>query len=279
MLAEVGVGFAAHSLALLSDSAHMLTDAAAIGLALGAARLALRPAGGHMTWGWRRVEILAAQTNGLTLIGLGLLLAVEAVRRLVHPGTVTGGLVTVTAVAGIVVNLGATWVLSGADRESLNVEGAFQHVLTDLFAFIATAVAGVVVLLSGWDRADPIASLVVVVLMLRSGVGLVRQSGRILVNAAPIGLEPSGIGLAMTGRPQVTGVHDLHVWEITSGRPALSAHVLVDPGADCHAVRIDLEALLLSSYGIGHSTLQVDHASSQAVNAGGLGCEHDGHEH
>lgn len=265
MLAEVVVGITARSLALLSDSAHMLTDAAAIGLALAAARLARRPPSGRMTYGWRRVEILAAQANGLSLLLLGGWLAVESIRRLIAPAEVKGGLVLATAVAGIAVNLAATWLLSGANRGSLNVEGAFQHVLTDLFAFVATAVAGLIVLLTGWDGADPVASLIVVLLMVRSGVGLVHESGRIFLEAAPAGLDPVLIGRAMADGPQVTEIHDLHVWEITSGQPALSAHVLVDPQADCHAVRLALQALLIESFRIEHSTLQVDHAAPQTL--------------
>jgi cobalt-zinc-cadmium efflux system protein len=259
LLVEVVVGVLAGSVALLSDAAHMLTDAAAIALALAAARLARRPAEGRMTYGWRRVEILAAQANGLTLLLLGAWLGYESVRRLISPAEVAGGLVLVTALTGVVVNLAATLLLSRADRTSLNVEGAFQHVLNDLFAFIAAAVAGLVVLLTGWDRADPIASLVVVVLMLRAGVGLVRESGRILIEAAPAGLDPDEIGIALHDRPHVTEVHDLHVWEITSASPALSAHVLVEPGADCHAVRLDLVQVVGERYGITHITLQVDH--------------------
>jgi cobalt-zinc-cadmium efflux system protein len=277
MTVEIGIGIAARSLALLSDAAHMLTDAAAIALALAAARLALRPASGRMTYGWRRVEILAAQANGLSLLLLGVWLAIESVRRLIDPSDVTGGLVLVTALAGIVVNLAATWLLSRADRTSLNVEGAFQHVLTDLFAFIATAIAGLIVLLTGWTRADPLASLIVVVLMLRSGVGLVRESGRIFLEAAPAGLDPRRIGQELAARPQVAEIHDLHVWEITSGQPALSAHVLVNPQADCHAVRLDLEALLVGEFRIEHSTLQVDHAAPQTLKIGPSETDHHGH--
>jgi cobalt-zinc-cadmium efflux system protein len=277
MAVEVAIGVAAHSLALLSDAAHMLTDAAALALALGAARLALRPASGRMTYGWRRVEILAAQANGLSLLLLGAWLAFEAVRKLIAPGEVTGGLVLGTALAGIGVNLAASWLLNRADRGSLNIEGAFQHVLTDLFAFVATALAGLVVLLTGWTRADALASLIVVALMVRSGIGLVRESGRIFLEAAPAGLDPVLIGRALADRPQVAEIHDLHVWEITSGQPALSAHVLVNPDADCHAVRLDLESVLVGSYRIEHSTLQVDHAARQTLEIGSSAPPHRQH--
>ncbi|HJP77687.1 MAG TPA: cation diffusion facilitator family transporter [Pseudonocardiaceae bacterium] len=261
MAGEVVVGIAAGSLALLSDAAHMLTDAASIALALWAIRLAARPAAGRMTYGWKRAEILSAQANGITLLVLSVWLAYEAIRRLIAPPPVTGGLVLAVALIGIVVNLAATWMISKANRTSLNVEGAFQHILTDLFAFIATAIAGLVMVLSGFARADALASLVVVVLMAKAGVGLVRESSRIFLEAAPSGLDPDRIGAAMAARPHVAEVHDLHIWEITSGQPALSAHVLVEPGEDCHAVRGDLAGLLAAQHHIDHTTLQVDHAN------------------
>jgi cobalt-zinc-cadmium efflux system protein len=269
LIGEVIAGVIAGSLALLSDAAHMLTDAASIALALGAMRLAARPAAGRMTFGWRRVEILSAQANGLTLIGLGLWLAVEAVRRLIHPPAVTGGLVLGVALVGIVVNLTATWMISRANRTSLNVEGAFQHILTDLFAFIATAVAGVVLWVTGFARADAIATLVVVALMLKAGIELVRAANRIFLEAAPADLDPNEIGRAMAARDGVVEVHDLHIWEITSGTPALSAHILVEPGFDCHAVREDLAHWLAGTHHIGHATLQVDHARSELIQLGG----------
>lgn len=260
MAGEVVVGALAGSLALLSDAAHMLTDAGSIALALWAARLAARPAAGRMTYGWKRAEILSAQANGLTLLVLSVWLTYEAVKRLLSPPEVTGGLVLAVALVGIVVNLAATWMITKANRASLNVEGAFRHILTDLFAFIATAVAGLVMLLTGFTRADAIASLVVVALMVKAGVGLVRESGRIFLEAAPAGLDPDLIGAELAGRPHVVEVHDLHIWEITSGQPALSAHVLATPGQDCHGVRTDLARLLTREYGIEHATLQIDHA-------------------
>jgi len=268
MVGEVAAGLIASSLALLSDAAHMLTDAAAIGLSLLAARLAGRPARGALTYGWRRVEILSAQANGVTLFVLAAFIVVESVRRLIDPPDVAAPLVLVVAVAGALVNIAAVWVLSGADRRSLNVEGSFQHVLTDLYAFIGTAVAAVVILLSGWDRADPIASLLVAALMLRSAYGLLKASGRVFLEAAPQGLDPDEIGHAIAGRPDVVEVHDLHVWEVTSGFPALSAHVLVGTDADCHAARRDLEEMLGSRFGIRHSTLQVEHTSGRLLSIG-----------
>jgi cobalt-zinc-cadmium efflux system protein len=259
MAVEVAAGIASSSLALLSDAAHMLTDAGALALALVAIRLSRRPASGAMTFGFRRTEILSAQFNGATLLVLGLLIVVEGVRRLFEPPSVEGGVVLVVALVGVVVNLAATWVLHGADRSSLNVEGAFQHVLTDLVAFIATAIAGFVILLTGFDRADGIASLFVAAVMLRAAWGLLRDSGRIFLEAAPRGLDVDAIGRAMVAQPGVSEVHDLHVWEVSSGFVALSAHVQVGRDNDCHAARRELERLLHDTYEIEHTTLQVDH--------------------
>ncbi|WP_330295017.1 cation diffusion facilitator family transporter [Streptomyces sp. NBC_00503] len=268
MAIEVVIGVLAHSLALISDAAHMLTDAVSIVLALIAMRLAARPARGGFTYGLKRAEILSAQANGLTLLLLAVWLAYEAVRRLLDPPPVEGGLVLVTALAGIVVNIAAAWCISKANRTSLAVEGAYQHILNDLFAFIGTAVAGLIVLTTGFRQADSIASLVVVVLMVKAGYGLVRESGRILLEAAPAHVDPDAVGDRLVGQPPVTEVHDLHIWTITSGQAALSAHVLVDEEGDCHAVRRDLEALLAKEYGITHTTLQVDHAQDSLLTVG-----------
>ena len=258
MAVEVVAGILADSLALLSDAAHMLTDAGAIGLALVAARLAARPASGGFTFGLKRAEILSAQVNGATLVALAVVILAEGVRRLIDPPSVDGAPVLVVALAGIAVNLLATWVLAGAERRSLNVEGAFQHVLTDLFAFVATAIAGAVVLITGFSRADGIAALVVAGLMLRSGVGLLRESGRVLLEAAPRDLDPQEIGRALAAQNHVVEVHDLHVWEVTSGFPAISAHVTVRAGCDTQAHRRELAQLLRERFGVTHSTLQVE---------------------
>lgn len=260
MAAEVAVGIAAHSLALLSDAAHMLTDAVALALALLAARLAARPARGSFTFGLKRAEILSAQANGAALLVLSSWLTYASIRRLIWPSAVTGGAVLATALVGVAVNLAATWMVGRADRSSLNVKGAYQHVLTDLYGFIATAIAAVVILTAHFPRADAIASLVVVALMLRAGVGLIRESGLIFLEAAPAGVDPDALGDRLVAVDDVIEIHDLHVWLITSGQPALSAHVLVEPGRDCHAVRRALESLLADAYHITHTTLQVDHA-------------------
>ena len=261
MAVEVVVGIIAQSLALISDAGHMLTDVGSIGLSLVAMRLASRPPRGSYTFGLKRVEILSAQANGLTLLLLSAWFAFEAIRRLIHPPEVHGLLVTTVAVAGIGVNLLAVWAMSKANRQSLNIEGSYQHVLTDLYAFIATAVAGGLIWWTGWNRFDALAALVVAALMCKSGVALVRDSGRIFLEAAPRGLDPAAIAEAIRAMPAVTRVDDLHVWEVTSGLPALSAHVFVDHQTDCHSVRRELEAMLHTRFAIAHTTIQTDHAA------------------
>ena len=266
LLVEVVIGIIASSLALLSDAAHMLTDAAAITLSLVAIRLAKRPAKGALTFGLKRVEILSAQANGLTLLILALVILVEAVRRLIDPPEVEGGLVLAVALLGIAVNVAATWTLAKANRSSMNVEGAFQHILTDLYAFIGTAIAGAIILLTGFERADPIASVLVAGLMLHSAYGLLRASGRVFLEAAPEGTAPEDVGHAMVAVPGVIEVHDLHVWEVTSGFPSLSAHVIVGHDLDCHAIRRDIQAMLNDRFTIEHTTLQVDHEGTELLS-------------
>lgn len=265
MCAEVVAGVLAHSLALLSDAAHMLTDAAALALSLAAVALARRPARGAMTYGLRRVEVLAAQANGVTLLVLALLIVYEAIHRLVTPPHVRAGLILAVALIGAAVNVAAAWTLAGADRRAINVEGSFQHVLTDLYAFIGTAIAAGVILATGFERADPLASLLVAALMLRASYGLLRASARMFLEAAPVGVDPDAIGNLLAAQPPVVEVHDLHVWEVTSGFPALSAHVIVAHGSDCHEARRVLAGLLAERYGITHSTLQVEHEPSELL--------------
>ena len=266
MVGEVVVGALVHSLALLSDAAHMLTDAGAIGLSLFAIRLAARPAKGAMTFGFKRAEILSAQFNGATLLVLALLIIYEAITRLVHPPHVLGTPVLVVALAGIVVNLAATALLSKASRQSMNVEGVFQHLLTDLAAFIFTAIAGLVIITTGFRRADAIASLVVAAIMLKAACGLLRESGRVFLEAAPRGLDPEVIGQLMVSQSGVNEVHDLHIWEVSSGFPSLSAHILVGRDTDCHAVRQQLERLLRERFELEHTTLQVEHQRDELIS-------------
>ncbi len=265
MAGEVTAGIFANSLALLSDAAHMLTDAAAIGFSLVAVVLAARPASGSMTYGLKRAEILSAQVNGATLLVLAGLILYEGVRRLLEPPAVEGWVVLIVALVGIAVNLLATWQLAKANRENMAVEGSFQHIVTDLYAFIGTLVAAVIILTTGFTRADPIASLFVAALMLRAAYGLLRKSGRVLLEMSPEHVNVDEVARAITAHPHVASVHDLHVWEIGSGFPALSAHVLVHPGDDCHAIRSELERLLEERFDIDHTTLQVDHQRSDVV--------------
>jgi cobalt-zinc-cadmium efflux system protein len=265
MCVEVAAGIVASSLALLSDAAHMLTDAGALALSLLAIRLAKRPAAGALTYGLKRSEILAAAINGTTLLVLGALIVIEGIRRIVNPPDVEGGLVLAVAILGIAVNLVATMILARANRQSLNIEGAYQHILTDLAAFIATAIAGAVVLATGFGRADGIAALFVAALMLRAAYMLLKESGRIFLEAAPRGLDPDEIGRRMAAWPGVAEVHDLHVWEVTSGFPSLSAHVIVGTQTDCHDVRRTLENMLHDEFEIDHTTLQVEHEGGELL--------------
>ena len=264
MAGEVAAALVAGSVALLADAGHLLTDAAALGAALVAARLAARPARGPWTFGFGRSEILAAQGNGVALLVVAVLIVYSAARRLVSPPHVHGGIVLAVALAGVAVNLAATLVLSRADRESLNVRGAFLHVATDLAAFAGTALAGGLVLATGWSRFDPIAALLVAALMLRSSWTLLRESGRIFLEASPAGIDPAEVAHAIAEDTDVVEVHDLHVWTVTSGFPALAAHVLVSPGTDCHDARRRLQALLAERFGLQHTTLQVDHVARRS---------------
>ena len=265
MVVEVVAGLLADSLALLSDAAHMLTDAGSIGLALVAARLAARPPRGGFTFGLGRAEILSAQTNGAALLVLAGVIAWEAVGRLGDPPQVDGLVVLVVGLAGAGVNVAAAQALSRAQRRSLNVEGARAHVLADLYASLGAALAGLLVLVAEIQRADVVVALLVAALMVRSGFGLLRQATRVLLEAAPRGIDPDAVGRALAGHPGVSEVHDLHVWEVTSGFSALSAHVLVPAGEDCHGRRAELERLLSERFGLEHTTLQVEH---EAGNGG-----------
>ena len=260
MIFEIVVGIVAHSLALLSDAGHMLTDAGALVLSLVVIRLVERPVGGHLTYGLRRAEVLSGQANGAVLLVLGVLVIYQAIWRLIWPPAVAGALVTIVAGVGVAFNVAAAWVIARANRQSLNVEGSFQHIITDLYAFIGTFLAGIVILFTGFDRADAIASLFVAALMIRSGFGLQRSCIRVLLESAPLDTVPTEVGQAMAQAAHVSEVHDLHVWELAPGRPILTAHVLVAPKVDCHAVRRDLECMLQERFRIAHTTLQVDHA-------------------
>ena len=265
MVVEVVVALVSGSLVLLSDAGHMLADAGAIGASLWAIRLAARPASGGWTFGWKRAEILSAAVNGITLLVVGVLVAFEAIRRLVQPPQVAGGPVLVVALLGVVVNLVAARVLAKANRSSLNVDGAFQHILTDLYGFIATFIAGVVIVVTGFARADAIASLVVVALMFHAAWGLLRDSSRILLEAAPSGVDLDEIRGHLKDNDHVLDVHDLHVWTVTSELPALSAHVVIDDACfhDGHTPQLldQMQDCLVGHFDVEHSTFQFEPAS------------------
>jgi cobalt-zinc-cadmium efflux system protein len=265
MVVEVAAGILVHSLALLSDAAHMLTDAGALAMSLVVIRLVQRPAGGDLTFGLKRTEILSAQANGATLLVLAGLIIYEGVHRLISPPPAGGLAILIVALVGVAVNLLATWQLAKANRESMNIEGSFQHLVTDLFAFIATAIAGAIILATAFTRADGIASLLIAAIMLKAAYGLLKDSGRVLLEAAPEGMSVKEIGAAIGAHPHVESFHDLHVWEVSSGFPALSAHVLVPLGDDCHGVRRELEQMLDERFGIDHTTLQVDHSRGEQL--------------
>jgi cobalt-zinc-cadmium efflux system protein len=257
---EVVVGLLADSLAVLADAGHMLSDAASLVLALFAAWLAGRPATPQRSFGYRRAEILAALANGVLLVVVAVWIVIEAVGRLSDPPEVAGGWVLVVGAVGLVVNLAAAGVLHKAGSASLNVRGALLHVLADLLGSVGVIVAGILVLTTGWELADPLVAMLIAVLIVVSAWRLLRESVSILLEATPAGMSAEEVGRAMLGVPHVVQVHDLHVWTITSGFPALSAHVLVEPGADCHAIRRRIETVLGERFELGHTTLQVDHA-------------------
>jgi cobalt-zinc-cadmium efflux system protein len=272
MLAEVIVALLSGSLALLSDAGHMLSDVGAIGAALWAIRLAARPAAGAWTFGWKRAEILSAAANGITLLVVSGIVAVEAITRLIHPPQVEGGPVVAVATAGIAVNIAAAWVLARANRSSLNVQGAFRHVLTDLYGFIGTVAAGIVILATGWTRADAIASLIVVALMLKAAWELLAASGRILLEAAPKTMDLDDVRAHLLATEHVRDLHDLHAWTVTSSLPALSAHIVIDDACfteGCVPRLLDqLQDCLAGHFDVEHSTFQLEAAAHASHEPG-----------
>lgn len=273
MLLEVVVAFVAGSLALLADAGHMLTDAAALATALWAIRLAARPATATWSFGLKRAEILSAAVNGMTLVAVACVVTVEAIQRLVHPGAVGGPAVLTVALVGVVVNVAATWALSRGDRSSLNIEGAFQHILTDAAGFIATAIAAVVIITTGFARADAIASLVVVGLMVHAAWGLLGESGRILLEGTPRGIDLDEVRRRLLGVDgHVLDVHDLHAWVLTCDLPAMTAPVVVDDSclSDGHTAQLldRLQDAMRDRFDMDHSTLQFELAEHAAHEVG-----------
>ncbi len=260
---EVVGGLATGSLALLADAVHMLSDNVALALALFAVWLAERPSTPERTYGYKRAEVLAALANGVTLVALSIWIFYEAFQRFRDPPDVLGGWVLVIGLVGVAVNLAGGAILFRARSGSLNVEAAFRHVVADLLGSIGVVAAGVAILATGWLEADPLVSVLIGVLVLVSSWSILRDSTTILLEAAPSGIDTRTVGERLARAPGVVEVHDLHIWTITSGFPALSAHVLVGRGEDCHARRLELARLLHDDFGIEHTTLQVDHVGER----------------
>jgi cobalt-zinc-cadmium efflux system protein len=265
---ELVAGVLADSLALLADAGHMVSDAGGLALALTAAWAATRPATRQRTFGLHRAEILAALANGVALVAIAIWIFVEAVARFRDPGDPLGGFMLAVGAVGLGVNVAAAWIMLRSGASSLNVRAALRHVLADLLGSVGVIVAALLVLGTGWAGADPAVSVVIGVLVLGSSWSVLRESVGILLEETPPGIDAEQVGRAMVALPGVQQVHDLHIWTITSGFPALSAHVLVDPGADCHAARAELERLLHDRFGLDHTTLQVEHAAGGLVEIG-----------
>jgi cobalt-zinc-cadmium efflux system protein len=258
---EVVGGLLTGSLALLADAVHMLSDNVALALALLAVWLGGRPATPERTFGYRRAEVLAALANGVTLVALSIWIFYAAISRLDDPPEVPGGWILAIALAGVAVNLASGAILYRARSGSLNVEAAFRHVVADLLGSLAVIAAALTILLTGRYGADAVVSILLGILILASSWTILRDSTGILLEAAPRNVDTRAVGQRLAGAPGVIDVHDLHIWTITSGFPALSAHVLVGRGEDCHARRRELETILAREFGIEHSTLQVEHVS------------------
>jgi len=263
-VAEVVGGLVAGSLALLADAAHMVSDVASLALALGAIWLAGRAASSRMSFGYRRAEILAALANGVGLVAVAIWIWVEAAGRLSSPGEVAGVMTLAIGLAGLVVNVVGAWILWRSQAGSLNVRAAFLHVIGDLLGSLGVVVAAVLVLTMGWERADPVIAILIGGLVLVSAWRVLRESVGVLLEGAPEGIDVDAVGRRMASMDGVTEVHDLHIWTITSGFPALSAHVLVGQGEDCHGRRRELATMLDDEFGIGHSTLQVEHSGGRS---------------
>jgi len=263
---EIVGGLLTGSLALLADAVHMLSDNLALALALFAVWLAGRPSTPERSFGYQRAEILAALANGVILVVLAIWIFIEAWGRLPDPPHVLAGWMAVVAAVGLAVNLVAAAILTRAGHDTLNMRAAFRHVIADAIGSAGVLVAALVILLTGWRYADPLAGALIAVAVLASSWSVLRDSVNILLEGAPKGIDPRELGRRLAEAPGVVEVHDLHVWTITSGFASLSAHVLVARDDDCHARRRELEELLLREYGIEHTTLQVEHAAPPVVS-------------
>jgi cobalt-zinc-cadmium efflux system protein len=264
-VAEVIGGLITGSLALLADAGHMLSDNFSLGLALFAFWLSAKPPTPERSFGYKRAEILAALFNGVTLVAISIWIFYEAYRRFQDPPEILGGWTMAVAVMGLFVNVAAAWVLMRSEAESLNLQGALRHILADLVGSAGVIAAALIILLTGWLYADPLISVLIGFLVLGSSWKLLRDSVNILLESAPAGIEAEEVGQKMVGVEDVKEVHDLHVWMITSGFPALAAHVLVGEDEDCHERRREIEKVLYRGFDIEHTTLQVDHVGDHAA--------------
>jgi len=265
LVAEVIGGILTGSLALLADAGHMLSDSVSLGLALFAVWLAQRPVTPQRTFGLNRAEILAALANGVTLVAISIWIFVEAIRRLDDPGDVLGGWMLVIATLGLFVNAAAIAVLHRGGDSSLNVKAAMRHVIADFLGSIGVIVAALIIVMTGWEYADPIVSLLIAVLILAGSWTILRDTTQILLEGAPPGIDVADVGREMASVPGVVEVHDLHIWMITSGFPALAAHVLVAEEDDCHLKQLEISEMLQARFGIDHSTLQMGHSHAELL--------------
>jgi cobalt-zinc-cadmium efflux system protein len=255
-------GLVSDSLALIADAGHMVSDVGSLALALGALWLARRPATAQMSFGFRRAEILAALFNGVALVAIAIWIFVEAAQRLADPPEILAWTTLAIALAGLAVNVIGLVILRRSGGRSLNLRAATLHVIADLLGSVGVIVAAVVILATGWLYADPVVSILIGVLVLASSWRVLRESLGVLLEAAPEGIDAEAVGRRMASVEGVSEVHDLHIWTITSGFPALSAHVLVPEGEDCHARRRELSEMLRRDFGIAHTTLQVEHGDA-----------------
>lgn len=265
---EVVAAILGSSLVLFADAGHLLTDVAALAMSAWALRLVRRPAAGRWTYGFRRAEVLSAAVNGVTLVAIGLLIAVEAIQRLITPRSVSGPLILIVAIVGAIVNVASAYALARANRTNLNIRGAYAHIVTDLYAFVGTAIAGLVIILTKWERADAVASLVVVALMARSAWGLLRDAGTVLLEATPDDLDLADVRRHLATVDHVLDVHDLHAWSLSSDFTTLSAHVVVEQRCfdDGHAPRIldELQTCLSTHFAVEHATFQLEPSTHES---------------
>jgi len=259
MLVEVAGGIVAGSLALIADAGHMLTDFASLSLAWFAFRLARRPADWKRTYGFDRFQVLVAFTNGLALFAIAGWIVYEAIERLMGTPHVSGGIMVGVATAGLFVNIAAFWLLLGADRENLNVRGAAIHVLGDLLGSVAALVAGAVILLTGWMPIDPLLSILVAAIIVRSGWHVVAASAHILLEGAPKELDTREIGPDLIANVHgVEDVHHVHVWSITQSRRMVTLHALIGDAADFDRIVKAIKARLKKKFGLDHATVEIE---------------------